>query len=92
MDCGMKIYIDFLKASSTVPDLSCISDTLPPIFSGNETLSQTYFGTPDYWENNEPELTIESPLSIVDKALLERIRRDFRSKYPFMPKFLSENR
>ena len=58
-----RLFIDFLMDPTGELDTSCVEDTVPLDFEGDQ-FGEYFFGTPDYWENPEEGSTRTPPASL----------------------------
>jgi hypothetical protein len=57
--CGFQALISFLDNRFSEPDSTCIPNMLPIVFADSLQISETLFGTSDYWGDQS---TLMSPL------------------------------
>lgn len=75
--CGMSLWKAFMSDPEAELDTSCVEKTIPPDFEGENAYAQYYFGTKNYWDNEEPATLRNkiSPQMLLPKPMIPLMKK-----------------
>ncbi len=86
-DCAASEMVEFIKNPERTGVGSCVKDTVPPNFKGNESIAKQFYNTNDLWENTgvAKKSVKQMKLPPMYNAQMNLIKHKLRSEFPNLP-------